>query len=55
MGNINSVKEHLFSALESSNKEKVAHILKEHPQLINSPITEDCKSTCLGKAVWRGD
>jgi hypothetical protein len=28
MGNINSAKEHLFSALESSNKEKVAHILK---------------------------
>jgi hypothetical protein len=28
MGNLNSVKEHLYSAIESSNKDKVVHILK---------------------------
>jgi hypothetical protein len=31
MGNLNSVKEHLYSAIESSNKDKVVHILKEYP------------------------
>ncbi len=28
---------------------------QEYPDLLNAPLTEDCKSTALGRAVWRGD
>lgn len=29
--------------------------MKEHLELLNSPITDDCMSTALTRSVWRND
>ena len=55
MGNIFSWKEELYSAVESSDISRIYVVLKAHPDLLNEPMTSDCKTMPLSRAAWRGD
>lgn len=51
----NNVKEMLYNAVEQSDEQEVARVIKENPTLLNASLTDDCKSTALSRAVWRND
>ncbi|KAL4493994.1 hypothetical protein ABPG72_022011 [Tetrahymena utriculariae] len=51
----NNVKEQLYIAVEESDEAKVAQLIKENPNLLNAPLTEDCQNTALSRSVWRND
>ena len=55
MGNFFSVKEELYSAIESSDTTRLHALLTNNPDLINNPMTNDCKTLPLSRAAWRGD
>ena len=55
MGNIYSVKEELYSSIENSDTTRLHALIANNPELLNNPMTSDCKTLPLARAAWRGD
>jgi len=54
MGAGNS-KDNLYNAINADNPTLATQILKEAPTIINEPVSEENKTTPLGRAAWRGN